>query len=788
MKPTLLVSLLLAVSALHAGAQDFSVVQSGKRTVFQPDANQLAVIATEDGAIIARPDFQETQVRLPNRWAQIRRPSSAPASARTRMTEQLRHPKVAFTAPVLRTPEGDEVVPTPSILLKLKTTQDVAAFLRARGINSISSIKKLTSDGIHEITTNLRDGAAVMDLAATLAARSEVKLAVPNFLRKARMTLEATDPDFAAGMSWGLRAMKGPQAWDVTTGRSSVVVAVFDGGIQQDHPEINQVPGVSTSGLQGSNGDTTPAPALGHDHGVMVASCISGRIDNAIGSCGIAPNVRCISVRWCTPVLFPGQEKPVLLGLDSDIVTGLRLAAEAGARISVHSYSFAWVSQAMEETFASTREQGMIHFASAGNDADDIEGFESKPFIHYPASSPFVLCVGAASNSTTRAVFSQFGAVTLRDAKGVDFMAPGQGVAVMGRTGMPGKSDTRAVEVNGTSFAAPYAAGVAALMLSVKSSLTPQQVEDLMISGCRDMGDVGWDRRTGFGLVNAFASLPDDHGDTSATATSVASTSVTAGHLNRATDCDQFKFTITEFCRLKIHTSGQVIPDVQILFASSGMNAEYDARIPSTSACPGWTSGNFRTDIAMSPGNYVARVIGRNSSMGVYQLHLTQGAAFPEITVLGNNTLILDGDTTPDSGDHTAFGTTRPGVGVTRTFTIRNDGQNILHIRNTGDIDGNRVPLVQVTPVTTPAGGVRDIPVPQPTPVPAPVHFRVTTNPATQILPGRSSTFKVTFKPVGTGFFRHTLRIESDDQDEPSFDFVINGSSLFTPTSVGLPR
>lgn len=805
MKTNQFVSLLLALSAGSAKAQDFSVLHAGKRTVFQADASRVAVIATDAQAVIARPELQESQAKLPDGWSQIRRASipstttSLTSLVRSRMTEQLRHPKVAFAAPVLKTPEGDEVVPTPAILVKLKSGQDVGAFLRAKGISSVVSSRKISPDGIHSVETSLRDGAAVMDLAANLAARTEVKLAVPNFLRQHRQQRLATDPDFASFFSgtiteenlhsWGLQRMDANRAWDVTTGQSSVLVAVFDGGIQQDHPEINQVPGISTSLLQPANGDADPAPAVGHDHGTMVASCVSGRMDNGIGACGIAPNARSISVRFCTPVMFPGAEEPVMFGLDSDIVTGLVRAQLAGARITVHSYSWPWASPAVVEAFAVTRANGMIHFASAGNDAEEREDFASNPSIGYPASDPSVLCVGASGFDDLRAPFSQFGRSATRSGSGVDFLAPGTLVGGMGRTGVPGKSDTRAELISGTSFAAPYAAGSAALILSKNPELTVQQVESLMIAGCKDLGTAGWDRETGFGRLNAFSSLPDDHSNNVVNATRIEMDSIIRGHVNRSTDKDCLRFTLTDHAIVNMHTvmvkdqptTEQVTVE---LLNSNGSNATFTNLTPTNASeisrlFPGSSPASFRLRAAMAPGTYVARISGVSSTIGTYDFTINQERAYPEITVLGS-AVIQNGDRTPSTSDGSDFGTVSLGGSVTRTFTIQNDGHSFLRISNANNIDGNRN-LNPVVVETTPTGTPRAIPIPGITPQPTPIHFRATTSPSSVILPGRITRFKVTFKPVGTGVFSHTIRIASNDEDEGVFEFTVSGRCIFKP-------
>jgi subtilisin family serine protease len=808
MKPTLLVSLLLSVSALHAGAQDFSIVRADKRrATLQPDTSQVAVQMVDGVSIAARPEFQEVQKLRPAGWARVLRQADTAVKTglsshvRARIADQLRNPKVAFAAPVLKGANGEELVPTQSFLLKLLPGQDMNRFLQALNHPAIARVRRLSRDGVHQVTTNLRDGCAVMDLAATIATRAGVKLAQPNFRFTAEMDADASDPAFTEAISWGLKNtglrsgvagfdMNATQAWDVTTGSSSILLAIFDAGIQQGHPELNQVPGFDFTPEEREGGGTPPALADDvHDHGTQVASCISGRQNNGIASCGIAPGVRCMSIRWA--VAFRRDNGRIGLdGDDSNLIEGLERARDEGARITVHSWGQSGAIDAVEEVFESTRRDGMMHFASTGNSANKVENFDSDPFIAWPAASPHVLGIGAVNRFGTRTAFSQFGRATTRGAGGVDFVAPGEEVATVVRAvNINNSASILARSANGTSFSCPYAAGVAALILSQQPGLTPTQVEDLMSSGSRDMGARGWDRETGFGMVNAFRSLPDDHGNTPAAATRIGSTSTSLGYFNRSNDIDCFRVTLAEISSMTIYTTGTTPTRCEILNASGALvavNATQPGANLDATGFPGWTSGNARFHISLAAGTYTIRLNAQAAFEGTYRLILDRRAAFPEITVLGNNRIILDGDTTSESGDHTSFGTTRPGVAVTRTFTIRNDGHNTLRISNANNIDGNRVPLVQVTPVTTPAGGVRDIPVPQPTPVPAPVHFRVTTSPASEILPGRSTTFTVTYKPIGTGIHSRTLRIQSNDSDEADYDFVISGLSTFVPGTVTL--
>lgn len=122
-------------------------------------------------------------------------------------------------------------------------------------------------------------------------------------------------------------------------------------------------------------------------------------------------------------------------------------------------------------------------------------------------------------------------------------------------------------------------------------------------------------------------------------------------------------------------------------------------------------------------------------------------AGFPEIEVLGNLTLIGDGDLTPSALDHTDFGSTKPGTALVRTFTIKNIGfanLNIASISFSGPNSANFVPgaLTPASPI--PAGG--------------------------------SATFSVAFTPGATGLATATLNISCDDTDEAAFDVAVQGT------------
>ena len=129
----------------------------------------------------------------------------------------------------------------------------------------------------------------------------------------------------------------------------------------------------------------------------------------------------------------------------------------------------------------------------------------------------------------------------------------------------------------------------------------------------------------------------------------------------------------------------------------------------------------------------------------------------PEIDVQGNGISIADGDTTPTTDDHTDFGRQQFSSGmVERTFTIENAG--------TGDL------TLGFDAVTISGADAAD--------------FTITSQPATIVAPGSSTTFVVSFDPDTTGTKNATLSINNDDSDENPYNFEIQGTGTEIPIDI----
>ncbi len=342
--------------------------------------------------------------------------------------------------------------------------------------------------GVESVEVSTRSGLELLQRANAMAAKAGVRFAEPDWAFTGGSALTPNDTFYPS--QWAMNQannwdMNAPQAWDVTTGSSSIITVIIDTGVELTHPDLNLAPGTDTTGaaLTGQPGNACD------NHGTPVAGCVSARINNGLGCVGIAPSTRSSSARtFVSNLSCDGSWS----SFASYTVNSLAFAQSTGARVTNNSNYYGFTSGAIESAYATTYAAGIVHFASAGNNGTGT--------IAYPSSVAFVNSVAALASSGARAGFSQFG-------PGLDFIAPGASVISADITGAGGYVPGDYVIVNGTSFASPYAAGVAALVLSKNASLTASEVEGIMQSTARDMGSVGYDTGFGWGLVDAHAAL-----------------------------------------------------------------------------------------------------------------------------------------------------------------------------------------------------------------------------------------------------------------------------------------
>jgi serine protease len=375
-------------------------------------------------------------------------------------------------------------------------------------------------------------------LAERLAHDSDIEYAVPD--QRKRIVAAPNDPRYTtvagngpAVGQWYLRAptstpgtavaaINAEAAWDVTTGSSSIVVAVLDTGVRFDHPDLKKVadggnfldgydmvsdvdtandgggrdadasdPGDWFSQADVDGGKFAPDCGSGDIsnsswHGTQTSGLIGALTNNGIGMASVGRNVRILPVR----VLGKCG------GLDSDILAGMRWAAGIHvdgvpdnpnpAKVINMSLgggttcTAAYVS-AVNEIIA----RGVVIVASAGNS----EGHA----VNEPANCSGVIGVAAIRHIGTKVGFSDIGPQVSISAPGGNCVND-TGACLYpilttsnGGTTTPGSAiytDSFNYSV-GTSFSAPLVAGTAALVMSVQPTLTPAEVRTTLRSTAR---------------------------------------------------------------------------------------------------------------------------------------------------------------------------------------------------------------------------------------------------------------------------------------------------------------
>jgi subtilisin family serine protease len=230
-------------------------------------------------------------------------------------------------------------------------------------------------------------------------------------------------------------------------------------------------------------------------HGTHVAGIIAANRKNDLGIRGIADNVRIMSVR----AVPNGDER------DKDIANAIYYAVDNGAQIINMSFgkSFSPQKEAVDKAVKYAEQKGVLLIHAAGNDAEDNDVEKNFPNRYYADSKEAKnwVEVGASSwgiDANFVGSFSNYGK------KSVDLFAPG----VMMYSTTP---ENRYEHLQGTSMAAPAAAGVAAILMSYFPELTMLEVKEILRGSVRQFADLEVPKPGGKGKVK-FSELSNTGG------------------------------------------------------------------------------------------------------------------------------------------------------------------------------------------------------------------------------------------------------------------------------------
>jgi subtilisin family serine protease len=348
----------------------------------------------------------------------------------------------------------------------------------------------------------------------------DIEYAEPNYI----VRINAFPDDFNFNNLWGLHNdgqtggtvdadIDAPEAWDIFTGSSNVIVAVIDTGVDYAHEDLFDNMWTNTAEIinngidDDSNGyidddkgwdfstcaefnpdDTCKVPKPedndpydDHWHGTHCSGIIGAVGDNGTGVVG---------VNWGIQIMPLKAFNSYGEGSIIDIIDAILYAVDNGADILSNSWGGGGYSSALEDVIVYVNDNDVLFVAAAGNDGSNND---VNPF--YPASYdvPNVIAVAAIDHNDNKPSWSNYGAAS------VDLGAPGVSVF----STRPGD---RYFSKSGTSMATPYVSGVAGLIKAWNPDLTNIEIIDAILNNVDVISSLTGKVLTG-GRLNAYKAL-----------------------------------------------------------------------------------------------------------------------------------------------------------------------------------------------------------------------------------------------------------------------------------------
>ena len=277
---------------------------------------------------------------------------------------------------------------------------------------------------------------------------------------------------------WQVKRVNPVRAWPISEGRGQTV-AVLDSGVNGKHP---QLAGRVEAGVDLVRGKGT-ADTDCNGHGSIVGGVIAGARRSGSGFYGMAPQATLLPIRIAddTERFSDGSAR---------VATAIRYAVDHHATVINMSLTTD-DTDALRSAVDYAHEHDVVLVAATGN--------EGKAERTYPAAYPEVLAVSGIGSDGAPDSESNTGGY-------VDLAAPSEGIVG------PGPIGGQYAGGKGTSFAAPFVSGTAALVRSYRPELTADEVMRRLESSADHPAD-GRDDKVGYGVVNPYRALTQVLGD-----------------------------------------------------------------------------------------------------------------------------------------------------------------------------------------------------------------------------------------------------------------------------------
>ncbi len=310
---------------------------------------------------------------------------------------------------------------------------------------------------------------------------------------------------------WNMKKMNMENAWRKTRGSQSIIVGVIDTGIDRNHIDLVNNMWINSNEILNNGIDddgngyiddsfgwdfaaNTNSPTDDFGHGTDVAGVIAATGNNKLGVVGINWSTKIMNLKF---IPAAGQ------GYTSNAIRAIQYGTDMGADVLNNSWGSSSTTPyaPLEDALKYAHDHGVIVIAAAGNNGINALDFS-------PASSPYVITASATDQNDLRSIW--WSGYSSNYGEKVDVAAPGSNVLTTRAT-----SGTHCYYIistdycrtDGTSFASPHAAGLAALILSLNPSFTNEQVRQILRSTAVDLGIAGRDNEFGYGRVDAAEAI-----------------------------------------------------------------------------------------------------------------------------------------------------------------------------------------------------------------------------------------------------------------------------------------
>ncbi len=348
----------------------------------------------------------------------------------------------------------------------------------------------IDESGFHQIvklnlSTKGKD--LVLKYIKKLELRSDVIAAFPNYICKPAIV--PNDTEYVNDNQWAIDNISLTSAWNITTGSNSVKVGVIDSGINKNHSDlINRYNSTLSVNLSGSS-----APYVDDGgHGTKVAGVIGAQGNNSKGISGACWNVSLVSLK-ATHLDSDGEYSIYL----SDLSKAIDYANENN--IPILNYSYSMASEFHSNLSISLGNYSGLFVCSAGNDNSDLTTVETA-IIGYNSTNTIVVA-GSGKNNDTYFYIDEDNVEhgSNYSKTKVDLAAPGYEIRTTSSSG-------NYVYAYGTSLAAPYVTGVAALLKSKYPAMSARTIKYYIEGNVDIIPALSNKVKTG-GRLNAYEAL-----------------------------------------------------------------------------------------------------------------------------------------------------------------------------------------------------------------------------------------------------------------------------------------